>query len=70
MFGDVESIISMGTAINPAIKDIYTFALFAIIPFNLLKCGLNAFITALVYKRVSVILHSGASVPGARTVTK
>ncbi len=70
MFVDVESIISMGTAINPAIKDIYTFALFAIIPFNLLKCGLNAFITALVYKRVSVILHSGASVSGASTSTR
>lgn len=56
-FGGIENIIAMGTKVNPAITDLYTFAIFAIVPFNLLKCGLNALITAVVYKRVSVILH-------------
>lgn len=63
-FGGIENIIAMGTAVNPAITNLYTFAIFAIVPFNLLKCGLNALITAVVYKRVSVILHVN-SVAGA-----
>ena len=58
-FGGIENIIAMGTKINPAITNLYTFALFAIIPFNIVKCGLNAIVTALVYKHVSVIIHSG-----------
>lgn len=57
-FGGIENIIAMGTKVNPAITNLYTFALFAIVPFNLLKCGLNALVTALVYKHVSVIIHS------------
>jgi ECF transporter S component (folate family) len=62
-FGGIENIIAMGTKINPAITNLPTFAAFAIVPFNLLKCSLNAFVTALVYKHVSVIIHSDA---GAR----
>lgn len=65
-FGGIENIIAMGTKVNPAITDIYTFAIFAIVPFNLLKCGLNAGITAVLYKRVSVILRTGATVPAER----
>lgn len=61
MFNGIENIISMGTAINPAITDLPTFAALVIAPFNLLKLGLNAGVTALVYKRVSVILHGGAA---------
>ena len=57
----------MGTAINPAITNLPTFAVFAIVPFNLLKLGMNAGITALVYKKVSVILHVGAPVREPRT---
>ena len=56
--GAIGNFIAMGTKVNPAITNIYTFAVFAIVPFNLLKCGLNAVVTALVYKRVSVILHA------------
>lgn len=67
MFNGIENIIAMGTAINPAITNLPTFAAFAIVPFNLLKLGLNAGITALVYKRVSVILHAGAPVGAPRT---
>lgn len=67
MFGGIENIISMGTAINPAITNLPTFAVFAIVPFNLLKLGMNAGITALVYKKVSVILHVGAPVREPRT---
>ena len=47
-FGGIENIIAMGTKINPAITNLYTFALFAIIPFNIVNCGLYAIVTALV----------------------
>lgn len=60
-FGGIENIIAMGTAVNPSITNLFTFAIFAIVPFNLLKCGLNALVTALVYKHVSVIIHAGGS---------
>ena len=58
-FGGIENIIAMGTKINPAVTNLYTFAIFMIVPFNLVKCGLNAIVTALVYKHVSVIIHAG-----------
>lgn len=66
-FGGIDNIIAMGTKVNPAITDLYTFAIFAIVPFNLLKCGLNALITAVVYKRVSVILHVNSVAGSPRT---
>ena len=37
----------------------------AIIPFNLLKAGLNAVLTFILYKRVSGFLHSGSIVKSA-----
>ena len=37
----------------------------AIIPFNLLKAGLNAVLTFILYKRVSGFLHSEANVKAA-----
>lgn len=67
-FGGIENIIAMGTAVNPAITNLYTFAIFAIVPFNLLKCSLNALVTVLVYKRISVILHAEGQVGAGRTV--
>lgn len=59
-FGGIDNIIAMGTKVNPAITNLYTFAIFAIVPFNLLKSGLNAVATALVYKHVSVMIHAAA----------
>ena len=59
VIGGIENIIAMGTKINPAVTNLYTFAIFMIVPFNLVKCGLNAIVTALVYKHVSVIIHAG-----------
>ena len=57
--GQTVTIDAMGTKINPAVTNLYTFAIFMIVPFNLVKCGLNAIVTALVYKHVSVIIHAG-----------
>jgi len=53
----IDAFVSMGTAINPAIKDLKSFVLLSILPFNLLKCIVVSAITIPVYKRVSPILH-------------
>jgi len=69
-FGGIENIIAMGTKVNPAITNLYTFAVFAIIPFNLLKCTLNAVVTVLVYKHVSVVIHADGPVRKHKTSTE
>lgn len=53
----LQKIVEMGTAINPAIDNLGTFVLFAVVPFNLLKCVLDSIFTVLLYKKVSGILH-------------
>jgi Predicted membrane protein len=52
----LDSIVAMGTAINPAIINVETLVLFAVVPFNLLKGVLISIITILIYKRIRVIL--------------
>ncbi len=52
----IEVFIEMGTAINPSIDGIWTFALLAVAPFNLVKGVLVSVITILLYKHVSPIL--------------
>ena len=53
----MNAIIGMGTAINPAITDLVTLIIIAVVPFNLIKGILCSVLTALLYKRVSPILH-------------
>ncbi len=48
----LEQIISMGTAVNPAISNVTTLVLFAVVPFNLLKGMIVSVLTLLLYKRV------------------
>ncbi|MCI8536855.1 MAG: ECF transporter S component [Hungatella sp.] len=57
-FMPLESIIEAGAAINPAISNVWTFVILAVAPFNLIKGALVSVVTALVYKRISVIIHS------------
>lgn len=57
-FGGMENIIAVGTKINPAITNLTTFIVFAIVPFNLVKYGLNSLVAALLYKRLSVVIHA------------
>lgn len=52
----MDAIISMGTAINSRITDLFTMMLFAVMPFNLFKYGVVSVITFLVYKRLKKVL--------------
>ncbi len=56
----IDAIIGMGSAINPAITSVWTLALFAVAPLNLLKGVLISVPTMVLYKRISRILHNAA----------
>lgn len=53
----METIIGMGTAVNAHITDLWSFMVFAVVPFNLVKGLVIALVTMLLYKKVSPILH-------------
>lgn len=53
----MEAIIGMGSAINPAIRDMTTMMLFSVFPFNLFKHIVTSLLTFLVYKRVGAALR-------------
>jgi len=52
----IQAFIDMGAQINPWIKDLWTFVLWATTPFNLVKGISVSLITLIFYKRVSPIL--------------
>ena len=56
-FMPLETILAAGAAINPAVSNIWTFAIICVGPFNIVKGAVVSLITALVYKRISVIIH-------------
>ena len=71
LFGlPIDTIVAMGSAVNPAINSVNTLVLFAVVPFNLLKGALVSFITFLLYKRISPILHKNDARKMQKKVTK
>lgn len=63
-FMPLDTIIKAGAAINPAISNVWTFAVICVGPFNIVKGVVVSMITALVYKRISVVIHSAGKVEG------
>ena len=53
----LESIIALGAAINPAVSNIWTFAIICVGPFNVIKGIVVSVVTSLVYKRISNLIH-------------
>lgn len=53
----VQAFIEMGKALNPAITDLKTFVLYAVVPFNVFKGIVVSAAVLLIYKRISLILH-------------
>ena len=56
--GNIDILISMGTEVHAQIKDLTTFVVLAVAPFNLLKYGALSIITLLIYKRISRVLKN------------
>ena len=54
----LESIIALGAAINPAVSNIWSFAIICVGPFNVVKGVVVSVVTSLVYKRISNLIHS------------
>lgn len=52
----IEGLIEMGTKVNASITDLFTFVMFAVVPFNLLKGILVSVIMLLIYKKISPII--------------
>lgn len=51
----IDALVGMGSAINGGITNLFTFVLFAVAPFNLLKGVLVSMIVFLIYKKISPI---------------
>jgi riboflavin transporter FmnP len=49
----LDTIIAMGSKINPSITDVSTFVLLAVAPLNLIKGAMISVLTMLLYKRVA-----------------
>ena len=52
----IEGLIEMGTKVNASITDLFTFVMFSVVPFNLLKGILVSVIVLLIYKKISPII--------------
>lgn len=57
----MESIVGMGTAVNPKIQNLQTLVLYAVAPFNLLKGILVSIIVLLIYKKIRPLLKVGVT---------
>lgn len=55
----LEVIIGMGTKVNSAVKDIYSFVCLTVAPLNLLKATVITLITMFIYKPLSPIIKTG-----------
>lgn len=53
----IDSIIGMGSAVNPLVTDLKSLVVCAVAPFNLVKGILCSVLAMLLYKRVSKVLH-------------
>lgn len=53
----IDELIAMGTSVNPNITNLFTFVMFAVVPFNLLKGVLVSIIVFLIYKKISPIFR-------------
>ena len=52
----IDGLIQMGTAVNANINSLFTFVMFAVAPFNLLKGVMDSVIVMAIYKKISPIL--------------
>ena len=52
----MDSLVTMAGAVNPFVHDVFTMMLFSVLPFNLVKYGLVAIITFMVYKKLHLFI--------------
>ena len=54
----IDALVAMGTKVNGNIHSLFTFVIFAVVPFNFLKGVLVSIIVLAIYKKISPILKS------------
>lgn len=52
-----QAVVAMGSKVNPRIVDLKTLVVYSILPFNILKGLILTLVTAVIYKKVSPMLH-------------
>ena len=58
-FMPVEQIVAMGKSIFPVISNVFTFCVFCVLPFNIIKGVLVSIVVAVIYKPLARIIHKG-----------
>ena len=53
----VDAIIEVAAAANPGINSLWAYILYAVVPFNIIKCVVVCLVTGLLYKPLSPLLH-------------
>ena len=56
VFGSLDSIIAMGSALNPQIHDLFTFVIWVYAPFNIIKATVMTICVLPLYKKMDKIL--------------
>lgn len=57
-FGNnIDKLIELSAKVNPSITSVWTYVLFAVVPFNIIKCVAVSIVTGILYKPLSPILH-------------
>ena len=54
----IDAIVRMGTVVNSRIVDVKTLVIYGVSPFNIFKGLLIAFVTLIIYKKISPILKN------------
>ena len=54
---EMDYFIQMCAEVNPMVQNAVTFVILGVLPFNLIKCGINSVGALVLYKRLSPILH-------------
>lgn len=53
---DIAALVAMGSEINPAINNLFTFIVIGVLPFNIIKGAITSIVVYFTYKKVSPIL--------------
>jgi riboflavin transporter FmnP len=53
----VDAIIKVAATVNPGITSVWTYIIYAVVPFNIIKCIVVCLVTGLLYKPLSPLLH-------------
>lgn len=52
----LDTIVAMGSEVNANITDLFSFVMFAVVPFNILKGVVVSIVVLLIYKKISPII--------------